>query len=355
MDNNELQNLVNNYINNQLLSQKDLSNEIYNANELKEKIFRRIFTRRYRKYATTEIVHDYVRERLNGIVDNHLPMDFVPSFGGYKHWWCPTSPSTDWAEVFNVKFLLEYLSPIFNSYDKVSIKYESEEVILAELNNVDQKGLDEYTRSFREVLKRFQRIIGDRTSLSLVLAREQYEEMGYSKKYLLEKIDEMLPEYEKRFDSYDPEDQKRRIEKVRTNYKLDGVIDHSNDSDEQIFELYKKSRILNETFLDADYIIRGESFFDAKTTIPLLFSFGLGPGGELWPHIGSSSSSMVDFWAGMGILEIRSDNNIVPRIISRSQYELIKDKLVEIPVDSMMSDISKNYQSIYIYEGTLRF
>ena len=76
MDNDELQNLVNNYINNQLLSQKGLSNEKYSENELKEKIFRRIFTRRYRKYATTEAVHDYVRERLNGIVDNHLPMDF---------------------------------------------------------------------------------------------------------------------------------------------------------------------------------------------------------------------------------------------------------------------------------------
>ena len=355
MSDSELKSLVNKFINESLISQRGLSTEEYDKSELKEKIFKRIFTRRYRKYATTEAVHEYVRTRLDGIIDNQLPMDFVPSFGGYKHWWCPTSPSTDWAEVFNVKFLLEYLAPIYNSYDRVSIKYESEEVILAELNNIDQAGLDEYTRSFREVLKRFQGIIGNRTNLSLVLAREQYAEVGFSKEKLLKRIDEMIPEYTERFDSYDIEDQKRRIEKVRTNFKLKGVIDYSDQSEEQKYALYKKSRVLNEAFLDADYEIRGESFFDAETTIPLLFSFGLGPGGEAWPHIGSSSSSMVDFWAGMGILEIRSENSIVPRIISRTQYEMIKDELVEVPVDSIMSEISNNYKSILVYQGTLVF
>lgn len=348
---------INRFINDELLSLNGISKDIISPEEQKEKFLDRIFLRRYRKYATTQDVRDFVKGRLSGIIDKKLPMTFVPSFGGYKHWWSPTYPATDWAEVFNIKFMLEFLAPIYNSYtdNVVSISYESEEVILSELNNIPQKGLDIYTKTFRDVLSVFQGIVGIRPQLSLVLAREQYEQVGYSKEKLLARIAEMLPDYEKRFDSYEQEDKERRITKVKTNFRLDGVVDYTRCSEKEINELYKHSRILNEAFLDADYEVRGESFFDDKSTIPLLFTFGLGPGGEAWPHIGSSSSSMVDFWAGMGILEKRENGKIVPRIISRTQYDNIKDKLIKVPVKSKLTGINTNYDYIYVYNGTLMF
>lgn len=353
----ELEKEINDFINNELLSLNGIPNIEYERFEQKDRFLERIFVRRFRKYATTQEVKNFVEQRLDNIINNKLPMRFVPSFGGYKHWWCPTYPTTDWAEIFNIKFLLEYLAPIYNSYkdNYVSISYESEEVILAELNNISQKGLDEYTKTFRAILEVFQRIVGDTPKLSLVLAREQYQDVGFTKDMLLDRINEMLPEYAKRFESYSEEDKQRRIEKVRTNFKLDGVIDYSHCSDNEIYELYKHSRILNETFLDADYEVRGASFFDDPSTIPLLFTFGLGPGGESWPHIGSSSSSMVDFWAGMGIIERREDGRIVPRIISHSQYEMIKNSLIKIPIKSKLSGISSNYDYIFVYNGTLLF
>lgn len=349
--------LINKFINEELLSLKGISNEVISPEQQKEKFLERIFLRRYRKYATTQEVRDFVEDRLSGIIDNNLPMNFVPSFGGYKHWWSPTYPATDWAEVFNIKFMLEFLAPIYKSYTQnvVTIAYESEEVILAELNNIPQKGLDIYTTTFRDVLAVFQSIVGACPKLKLVLAREQYEEVGYSKEKLLARINEMLPDYEKRFDSYDEEDKQRRITKVKTNFKLDGVVDYTHCTESEIYELYRASRILNETFLDADFEVRGESFFDDKCTIPLLFTFGLGPGGEAWPHIGSSSSSMVDFWAGMGILEKRENGKIVPRIISKTQFDIIKDKLIKVPVKSKLSGTNTNYDYIFVYDGTLLF
>lgn len=354
---NPLEYEINTYINTQLLSRKGLSKVVIAEDNQKEQFLNRLFLRKYRKYATTQEVRDFVKSRLDEIIDNKLPMRFVPSFGGYKHWWCPTYPKTDWAEVFNVKFLLEYLAPIYNSYigNDVCITYESEEVILAELNNIPQSGLDEYTKSFRDLLMIFQQFVGPSPKLSLVLAREQYNEAGFSKEWLLKRITEMMPDYTARFNSYEPEDQKRRIAKVRTNFKIDGVVDYTKATPEEISALYKHSRILNETFLDADFEIRGEAFFDDPSTIPLLFTFGLGPGGEAWPHIGSSSSSMVDFWAGMGIIEKRDNGALVPRIISRSQYELIKDSLVNVPVTSQLTGSNQNYDSIMVYEGTLIF
>jgi len=103
------------------------------------------------------------------------------------------------------------------------------------------------------------------------------------------------------------------------------------------------------------YTIRGNDFFEKETNIPLLFSFGLGPGGESWLHIGSSHSSMTDFWAGIGIMELRENGQIIERILSRSQFENIKDRLEKIEVNSPISYICDALKYIYVYKGSLNF
>ena len=95
--------------------------------------------------------------------------------------------------------------------------------------------------------------------------------------------------------------------------------------------------------------------FEKENNIPLLFSFGLGPGGEAWLHIGSSHSSMTDFWAGTGILELREDGTIVERILSRNQYENIKNDLIDVEIESPISNICKSLSTIKVYKGKLTF
>ena len=342
--------IVNDYINNKLLQVKDLPTELNGT------MVDRLFAKKFRKYSIATDVKTYVSEKLENIIQNKLPLTFVPSFGGYKHWWCPTYPTIDWAEIFNMKFMLEYLSPIYSNYtdNSTTIEYESEEIILSELNNVPQSGLDEYTRTFRLACEYFNGLLNNKVELKLSLAREQYKDYNFDKQKLLNRINEMLPEYAARFESYDEEDKQRRIQKARTNFKLDGVVDYSGLSDEQKEEIYKQSRILNETFLDADFEVRGNDFFEKENNIPLLFSFGLGPGGEAWLHIGSSHSSMTDFWAGTGILELREDGSIVERILSRKQYESIESELIDVEVESPISNICNSLSYIKVYKGTLK-
>ena len=71
-------------------------------------------------------------------------------------------------------------------------------------------------------------------------------------------------------------------------------------------------------------------------------------------HIASNRSSIVDFWAGMGILELR-DDKIVERTISKRQYEEIKDYLIKVPLNTEFNQLSNNYSWIYVYEGELKF
>lgn len=345
--------IINDYINNKLLNVENLPTEIPNRGGYVD----RLFAKKFRKYSIDPQVKVDVENKLNNIVSNKLPLNFIPSFGGYKHWWAPTYPTIDWAEIFNMKFMLEYLSPIFLNYkdNKTTIEYESEEIILSELNNVPQSGLDEYTKTFRLACNYFNKQLNGKTELKLSLAREQYENYNFSKEKLLKRIEELMPEYTQRFNGYAEDDKQRRINKARTNFKLDGVVDYTNLSEQEKEELYIKSRIFNEAFLDADFEVRGNDFFEKENNIPLLFSFGLGPGGEAWLHIGSSHSSMTDFWAGTGILELRDDGNIVERILSRSQYESVKDDLIDVEIESPISNICKSLTSIKVYKGKLNF
>ena len=63
---------------------------------------------------------------------------------------------------------------------------------------------------------------------------------------------------------------------------------------------------------------------------------------------------MVDFWAGMGILEIREDK-IIEKTISKKQYDQIKDKLIKVSLNNRLCNISNNYSWIYVYVGKLPF
>lgn len=346
----ELKETVNEYINNKLLNIDNIDTK------LETKMIDRLFAKKFRKYSIDPQVRIDVEAKLDNIIKKKLPLNFVPSFGGYKHWWSPSYPTIDWAEIFNMKFMLEYLAPICANYsgEEGSIEYESEEIILSELNNVPQSGLDEYTRTFRQALGFFNSK-QNYVKMKLSLAREQYKNYNFNKQKLLARINAMMPEYTERFNNYPKEEQEKRIQKARTNFKLDGVVDYTNLSNEEKEELYKKSRIFNEAFLDADYEVRGNDFFEKENNIPLLFSFGLGPGGESWLHIGSSKSSMTDFWAGTGILEIREDGKIIERILSRKQFENIQNQLIKVEVNSPISNICKPLSYIYVFVGSLNY
>ena len=218
----DLMTIVNDYLNNELLNLNNLSTK------LETKMIDRLFAKKFRKYSIDPQVRIDVEAKLNNIIERNLPLNFVPSFGGYKHWWTPSYPTIDWAEIFNMKFMLEYLVPIFANYSGGgTIEYESEEIILSELNNIPQSGLDEYTKTFRQALKYFNNK-QNFVEMKLSLAREQYKSYNFDKQKLLARIEEMIPEYTERFNNYTPEDQERRIQKARTNFRLDGVVNYTD-------------------------------------------------------------------------------------------------------------------------------
>lgn len=342
-----LEKRINDYILNDILSLENLPKDIYKDN-LTNNILDRLFLKKYRKYKIDPNVRENISKQLEQIISNNQKIIFTPAFGGYKHYWTKSYPYTDWAEIFNIKFLLEYLAPVFNSYKPgIEIEYESEEVIIEKLNNMPQKDLDKYTNSWNKLLNLFNRELNNKVEIKYTLATN-----SYSKEELYKAMDERYSKFEKLFNTY--EDKDYRLSKASTNIMWDGKVDLTDLNEKEKEDFVKNSRILDEVFLDADFELRSD-FFLQENRILLCFSFGLWPEGAEALHIGSCNSSMVDFWAGTGILEVREDK-IIPRIISKTQFDKIKKDLIKVPINvEQLKLINENYNYIYVYNGKLDF
>ena len=347
---NNLETRVNDYINNELLNFNNIETNGLEGKDLKDSILNRLFSRKWSRKAQFEDAKKYTEEKVDTILNNHLEFLFCFCFGGYKHFWSPTYPEPDWAEIFTIKYLMEYVLPIAETQSKrTKIEFESEEVALTYMNNTPQEGMDKYNKAFKELINYINSKVKYPIDLSVVLARDFYD-----REELLKKMYEYLPEVQERFNALSDEEKEIRLRRAETNIMWNGKEDLTNIPDEERKKFIYDSRTLNEAFLDIDYELRGKEYFEKENLIPLLGSFGLGAGGELWLHLASNSSSMVDFWAGMGILEIREDK-IIQKTISQKQLEQIKDNLVKVNLNNDLTNISNNYSWIYVYEGKLPF
>ena len=323
-----LEERVNNYINKSMLDMDNIVVPKFNDKDLAKDILSRLCAKKWCHISQTDAAKEYTQGKVEHIVKNNLPFIFSFCFGGYKHWWCEASPVPDWAELYNLKYLYEYLAPITAIWKSgVTLEYESEEVGIELMNNLPDSWQKEYTKVFKQLME----FVKERTRLPLefnfVLASQLYD-----KERLFEMMDEYMPVVEKRFEALSPQEKAIRLKRAESNILWKGAKDLTGLSASEKADYAKQSRVKNEAFLDMDYELRGNTYFEKENLIPLVGTFGLGAGGESWLHLSSNSSSFVDFWSGMGILEVR-DDKIIEKIISRSQFEAIKDKLVKVKVN----------------------
>jgi len=344
-----LEERVNNYIRKNMLDFDNIVVPRFEKDHLKEDILSRLCAKKWCHMSQTDSAREYTKQKVDTIIGKNLPFIFSFCFGGYKHWWTDAAPCPDWAELYNLKYLYEYLAPIVACWEKgVTLEYESEEVGIELMNNVPDSWQKEYTKVFKELMLYVKNKVKLPLNFNFILASDLYD-----KNKLFKMMEEYIPVVEKKFNNLTPTEKAVRIKRAESNILWNGAKNLTTLTDEEKAQFARESRIKNEAFLDMDYELRGATYFEKENLIPMVGTFGLGAGGESWLHLSSNSSSFVDFWSGIGILEVREDK-IIEKIISRSQFEFIKDKLVKVKVDCPeLSKIHKNFEWIYVFEGDI--
>ena len=281
---------------------------------------------------------------------NSSKLIFTICFGGYKNYHSPSFPEVDFAELWNLNYMVTYLYPLIKHYPHgVTLEYESEEISI-QFNNVEQKTTDKYTKSFQKLIKWYVKEAKNKYNLELdikfTLARSLYE----SDEALYELMKGNKETYIQHFASLGNEEREKWIQRADSNFMVDGIIDYSNVDDDEKYELLKNARINNESFLDADYVLR-EKWFNEDNRIPLTGTWGLMPSAspiDGWLHIKSTSSSRTDFWIGTGVLEKRL-KEFSEVILSVSNYEDVKDKIAFVEVTNTdLIKVSTNFKKITI-------
>jgi hypothetical protein len=304
-----------------------------------------------KKFRKAKVHEDTQKDVLNKIIlsiEKDTPIYLIICFGGYKHFWNPSYPEADWAEIFNLKFMSELVAPILAAHKPgVILDYESEDVILPMIDNFPPKDLDKYAESFREIISYFSKSVPDNFKINLVRSQEQCDSSE-----ILKRVEAKIPKGKTEWKKLTEEEKKEKLHRSPKCVFWKGHEDLTKLSEHEKQERIELSKIANEIYYEVDFDFRGE-YFEGGNHIPLVLSWGLSDENiGNWVTVGSTSASTVDFWTGRGILEDRG-NKIVPRIISQNQYKEISKKLVVESTNDLFP--LKNLGGIEIYPEKINF
>lgn len=309
------------------------------ANFMTQKLLRKKF-RKQKLHADT--IAEFQNKITNKIKENK-PLHFTIPFGGYKHFWNTSHPEPDWAEIFTIRFLTEWVSPILATYKPgVIIEFISEDLILPRMNNYPDGVLEKYSETFSSLIKIYQKHLPENLQL-------HYFRIGdkCNGKDLINDVEKLLPERLKQWENLTEQEKEVELKRSRRSVMWQGKDNLENLSNEDKEKRMIESRLIELAYYDveADPKFLG-NYFTEDNRIGICFSFGLSPDNTThWIALGSTYASVVDFWIGRGILE-KTNDSFMPRIISKEQYEKIKPNLKNFPAEDKLP--FENYQSVEI-------
>lgn len=333
---NEAENQAKQYLDNLFhFPEVNLSNEdLKLAEQDKVKfIMGRLLSRQFRRSKTHPDMEKDIESKIRKSIESNEPIYLIVCFGGYKHHWSPSYPTVDFAELFNLHFMSEYVAPILKVYGPgANIDYEFENVAVPLINNYPRRDLDAYDNSFKALVSEYMARSKPPPNLKIrtMIPQEEdyYKTQDYENK-LFKRMGEILPARIKEWSTISEEEKKERLHRTPKTILWKGEKDLSKLSGEEKEGAIIRSKENVEAYYEADFEFRGD-YFTGSNHIPMVLTWGLSEENiGHWLTITSAKGCNVDFWVGRGIIEVSKDRT-VNRIVSHSQYDAIKQKLKTI-------------------------
>lgn len=316
----------------------DDENKIPKNNFIVQKLTRKRF--RKQKIYPNEL--EKIINKVNLSINENKPIHLIIPFGGYKHFWNISYPQPDWAELFTLKFLTDWLSPVIAIHKPGAIvEFISEDVILTRMDNYPKEALDEYTKNFVLLLQTYKKYMPNNLKFQYFRIGEKYD-----KDKIIKDVEGLLPKGRNRWNKLSKKEKEIELKRSRRSVIWKGQDDLTKLTNEQKEKRTIESRIIELAYYEVE--VKPEflgNYYEEDNHISICFSYGLSQdNSDHWITLGSTYASVVDYWIGRGILGTKN-GNFINRIISREQYEKIKKHLKTYQIKFDLLPL-KNFQSI---------
>lgn len=248
-----------------------------------------------------------MRTVVQNSISNNKPIPFVWVFGGYKLFSLSVAPEADWAELFSLLYFAEWLLPIAYVYKPgVIFDFYSDDIIVPQMNNIDPKDTADYISSFNTLLSFIKKYLPSNFTFSLNRVIDQYENPEQFQVELKSNIKSLENKYLDA-DFLLTEAQKAMI-------KLNVKLLPNQDKDPKWME---KIQLVHDAYAMSS---KRRPYYKSGDKIPVLNSSVKG-----FLPVGTTKSSIVKFWVGVGVLE-KNTESYREKILSPKQLQETKTK-----------------------------
>lgn len=274
--------------------------------EMVDAIIKFLFSKKFRKFSIPEKNRVIIQTAIKKNIANKEPIKISWPFGGYKLWHLEESPEVDWAELFSIIYFIRWLKPVCAIYPYgVVFTFWFDEVIINQLNNIPQSDLDEYRKSFENLLTFIHPWLHKNMQFEIFLERMQYESNEAFQTGLNEEMEKLAKARSK--NPKPLSDKERRS--IEMNVKL---------IPEQAKDLFWREKVdlmhyAYYNLQEKQNRVRSSYTTDNITAFTTFFEPNVIP-------IGTTKTSIAKFWVGVGALQ-RRGNSFIETILSPSQLE----------------------------------
>lgn len=310
--------------------------EIIDRKGIEDFVLAKLFSKKFRKWRIDEKCKKLVETEVDKALDEDRPIKLFFAQGSYKLWRIDSAPTGNWAEFFNLFYLISYVAPIAAAYKKgVELSYYFLTVLPQMHNNLSRDEVEQYKDSFERLLDKFRPYLPQNIVVKIETDLDGYTEREYG-----ELLSRALVEAKSEFYKWPKEKQDDYLRRAHLNIKWNGVenweILPKSEKDKKVEMALLYEYAATQVILEKDKANRGVIL----STLPREDSIG----------VGSTSTSIAKHWVGVGVLE-ESNSTFYPRILSPSQYEYAKTQehqtfevdIVEGAVFSKIDVFSKHF------------
>lgn len=288
---------------------------------LAEYVYSKLTSKKFRKWKMDPDCEERTRNAIKIQLEKNEPIKVIYFQGGYKLWRFPSSPEADWAEFFNISYLINYLAPIANVYDKgVELTYYCHTLLMEKHDNLSTEEIKKYMDSFQFLIDEFSKFLPKNFTIKILRDADIYSRDEYFK--ALEDGRKMAEEQIKQWSEEKIKDHRRMSQ---LNIKWKGKEDWTKFSEK---EKEEKLHLASVYEVAATSNLPKVMKAVKAPNLVLLFT----KPSTIFIGIGSTYTSVAKHWIGFGVLEKHKDS-FIPRILSPSQFETVKkekNKTIEI-------------------------